>query len=180
MNKSWLLCCLLLPGLLLAEATHQQTHQQRTQTELLINPRFDLEISDKIKEAINNGIVITFVMQAKLFKQVDWWFDDEISSKINTYQVRYFSLSRQYQLTHRGSDEKQSFVTLEQLLEHMSLQSQFRFTAFKQATHVETRFFLDKQALPSTMQLPTVFDQDWNLNSDWQRTALSQPPGSQP
>ena len=166
---------------LAAEATHQSTGHEYRDGELLINPQFELVISDKVKEAINNGIVITFVIQTRLFKQVDWWFDSEISSKTNTYQLRYFSLSRQYQLIHRGSDDKQSFVTLEQLLDHISSRSQFRFNQFADATHSETRLFLDKQALPSTMQLPTVFDQDWNINSGWQRVPLeTQPTDSTP
>ena len=163
---------LLISFGLAADATHQSTGHEYRDNELLINPQFDLVISDKVREAINNGIVITFVMQAKLFKQVNWWFDSEISSKTHTYQLRYFSLSRQYQLIHRGSDDKQSFVTLEQLLDHISTRSQFRFNQFTDATYSETRLFLDKQALPSTMQLPTVFDQDWNINSGWQRVAL--------
>lgn len=163
---------LLMSFALAAEATHQFTEHQYQDGELLINPQFELVISDKVREAINNGIVITFVMQAKIFKQVNWWFDPEISSKTHTYQLRYFSLSRQYQLIHRGSDDKQSFVTLEQLLDHISTRSQFRFSQFADATYSETRLFLDKQALPSTMQLPTVFDQDWNINSGWQQVSL--------
>jgi hypothetical protein len=180
MIRLWVLCGLLLTTGVLAGVSHRATNATTQAGELIINPQYDLAVSAKVEEAINNGIVITFVMQAKLFRQVDWWFDSEISSKINTFQVRYFSLSRQYQLTHRGRDDKQSFVTLEQLLNHLATQSQFRFTGFAEATHVETRLFLDKQALPSTMQLPTVFDQDWNINSDWQSIALDAITAEQP
>lgn len=179
--KRWLLILGLACSLnLLADATHQRTEQRYQDDTLIINPQFELVISEKVREAINNGIVITFVIQAKLFKQVDWWFDQEMGNKINTYQLRYFSLSRQYQLIHRGSAEKLSFVTLEQLLDHMSSRSEFRFQEFSEATHSETRLFLDKQALPSTMQLPTVFDQDWNINSGWQSVPVTPRTGELP
>ncbi len=140
---------------------------------LLVTPQFELQVSKKVSNAIDNGIVITFVYQAKLFETIDWWFDTVIESKIQTFEVRFFSLGSQYQLHHISSKNKFSFVTLEELLQHMSQQTTFKFQLDEQANYLKTRIFLDKQALPSIMQLPNVFDPDWNLNSDWQQVTLS-------
>ena len=147
--------------------------QQIDGQELLITPQFEIQVSQKVIDAIDNGIVITFVYQAKLFQTIDWWLDTVVESKIKTFEVRYFSLSKQYQLHHIKSKNKLSFVTLEQLLQHLGQQTTFIYHANYQADYLETRIFLDKQALPSIMQLPNVFDADWNLNSDWQSVALS-------
>jgi hypothetical protein len=146
--------------------------QQINQQKLLITPRFELEVSQKVIDAIDNGIVITFVYQAKLFQSKDWWYDTLVDSETQTFEVRYFSLSKQYQLHHTNSRNKLSFITLKQLLQHMGQQTVFDFVAPNQADYLETRIFLDKQALPSIMQLPNVFDADWNLNSDWQSTLI--------
>ena len=55
----------------------------------------------------------------------------------------------------------------------MSQQTSFKFKINDQADYLQSRIFLDKQALPSIMQLPNVFDADWNLNSGWQQVALT-------
>ncbi len=147
--------------------------QQIDGQELLITPQFEIQASQKVIDAINNGIVITFVYQTKLFQTIDWWFDAVVESKIKTFEVRYFSLSSQYQLHHIKSTNKLSFITLKQLLQHLGQQTTFEFDANRQVDYLETRIFLDKQALPSIMQLPNVFDADWNLNSDWQPVPIS-------
>ncbi|WP_223788027.1 DUF4390 domain-containing protein [Marinicella meishanensis] len=142
--------------------------QQRLGPELLITPQFDIQLSDKVTQAIQSGIVITFVMQVQLKQSVDWWLDRQIDHKIQTMQVRYFSLSSQYQLHNRNTNTKQSFANLNGLLAHMGGATTFSFQAEPAADYLQTRLFLDKQALPSIMQLPNVFDPDWNLNTDWQ------------
>ncbi|MEZ5471049.1 MAG: DUF4390 domain-containing protein [Marinicella sp.] len=143
--------------------------------QLLFKPKFELAVSDQITEAINNGITITFVVQAKLQQTVDWWFDSTISSKLYTFKLHYYSMSRIYLLHNITTDSSQNFVTLDQLLEQLSQETEFSFDMAQGGDYIETRIFLDKQALPSTMQLPTVFDQDWNINSDWQIVAIKQP-----
>jgi len=150
-----------------------EVKQQYINNELTITPQFNLTVSEKIEEAINNGIVITFVAQANLKQEVDWWIDPVVSKKIQTFQLRYFSLSRQYQLFNTQTKTKQSFVTFEQILNHLFKNTVFTFKPSTLGNYVETRLFLDKQALPSTMQLPIVFDQDWNINSDWQRVKIT-------
>ena len=147
--------------------------QQVDNQNLLITPQFDLQVSQQVIEAIDNGIVITFVYQAKLYKTIDWWFDALVESKIQTFEVRYFSLGSQYQLHHISSKNKLSFITLKQLLQYLGQQTTFKFNTNQAADYLETRIFLDKQALPSIMQLPNVFDADWNINSDWQAVPLS-------
>jgi len=164
-----MLCCFSPPS----DAVELLDLQQKTDAkEILITPNFELIVSQKVIDAIDNGIVITFVYQAKLFETIDWWFDAVIENKIQTFELRYFSLGNQYQLHHLNSKIKFSFITLEELLKHLGQQTTFKFKANEQANYVETRIFLDKQALPSIMQLPNVFDADWNINSDWQKITL--------
>jgi hypothetical protein len=163
-----LLSCPAIP----AELTG--TDQQIIGKELIIKPQFKLAISKKIEEAINSGLVITFVVQARLMLPKDWWFDSLISNKFQTFKLRYFTLSRQYQLNNISLKNKQNFPSLDQMLLFLASQTEFEFTDFTNNHYLEARIFLDKQALPSTMQLPIVFDQDWNINSDWERVTIKE------
>ena len=165
-----ILCCFAKP-LLATELLGLK--QQTNGSELLITPHFEVAVSQKVIDAIDNGIVITFVYQAKLYHRIDWWFDTVIESKLHTFEVRYFSLTSEYRLHHINNKNILNFTSLYELLEHLGQQTNFVFNADETADYIETRIFLDKQALPSIMQLPNVFDADWNLNSDWQQVAIS-------
>jgi hypothetical protein len=150
-----------------------EANQQIINQKLFFKPKFELDVSEKIAEAINSGIAVTFVVQASLFEDVNWWVDKKISSKIQTFKLHYYSMSRQYQLNNISNDNRQNYASLEQLLEQLSTETEFIFDLDQSSDYIETRIFLDKQALPSTMQLPTVFDQDWNINSDWQQVPIT-------
>lgn len=152
--------------------------QQIDDQKLQVTPHFQVGLTQKVIEAIDNGIVITFVYQAQLYQNKDWWFDAKIESKLQTFEVRYFSLLRQYQLLQIHSKTELKFNTLDDLLAHLGQQTTFEFKANPLVDYIETRIFLDKQALPSIMQLPNVFDADWNLNSDWQQIKISATEGS--
>lgn len=173
MSKSFIIFCLIL-GII--ESVHSAklvtVQQSSTADKLMIQPSYELTISDKVIEAINNGIVITFVMQTKLYQEVNWWLDRSTTYHIKTFQVRYFSLTGLYQLHDTRSDEKLSFVQLDDLLKHLGNEVVFEFKLEPPADYFETRIFLDKQALPSIMQLPNVFDSDWNFNSGWQKIEI--------
>lgn len=167
-KKIQFILCFLFFSLSIQAANLIDVKQQIRDDNLIINPQYDLPISDKVIEAIDNGIIITFVVQTKLFEEVDWWFDNNLAHSIKTFQVRYFSLSSLYQLHNIRNDEKLSFPTLEDLMAYIGEEVFFEFKLNSAATYLKTRIFLDKQALPSIMQLPNVFDADWNFNSDWQ------------
>ena len=174
MSRRWLTIGLLLIAILPSQATEfERLERDLSGTTWQLNPQYQVLPSGKVREAIDNGIVVNFVMQAKLYASKNWWFDSMLEHQAQTFAVRYFSLSSQYQLNNLRTKEKQSFITLDQLLDYLGQQTTFEFTANQDADYLSTRLFLDKQALPSTMQLPIVFDADWNLNTDWQQVPLN-------
>ena len=179
MNRIWLTMGILVIGVTVSQASEfERLESDFSGTTWLLNPQYKVSPSGKVREAIDNGIVVNFVMQVKLYASKDWWFDSMLEHQAQTFAVRYFSLSSQYQLNNLRTKEKQSFITLDQLLDHLGQQTVFEFNANQDADYLSTRLFLDKQALPSTMQLPIVFDADWNLNTDWQQAPLNT--GNQP
>ncbi|MGJ8663158.1 MAG: DUF4390 domain-containing protein [Marinicella sp.] len=167
-------CLMLLLFHAQVEATEFiKLDQQAINNSIQVTPHFNIQVSNKVRTAIDNGIVISFVIQAKLYQTVKWWFDTKVESKLQTIQVRYFSLSSQYQLHNINTKSKVSFASLDQLLEYLGSKTTFNFSSGNDGDYLETRVFLDKQALPSIMQLPNVFDADWNINSDWQSIPIT-------
>ena len=97
------------------------------------------------------------------------------------YQVRYFSLSGQYQLHNTQSDERDSFVSLSALWRHLERNIQFEIpiNQLENVDYLSIRLRLDTGALPSAMQLPVLLDSDWRFKSDWFESELIKPQTAQ-
>jgi len=137
-----------------------------------ITPHYEIELSDAMIEAIHNGIEITVVSEARLIAGKNWWPDATLQQTAKRFEIHYFSLSSQYQLKQLNSKEETSFMTLTALLEQLTQKTTFNFEQQDQATAVESRFYLDQRALPSTMQLPILLDPDWSLKAQANRQPL--------
>ncbi|GAA4817613.1 hypothetical protein GCM10011365_12710 [Marinicella pacifica] len=137
-----------------------------------VTPHYELTLSEAIVDAIQNGIEITFVSEMRLIAEKNWWPDQTLQRTLKHFEVHYFSLSNQYQLKQLDSGEKTFFMTLNGLLEQLTQKTTFNFKHQTGASAVEGRFYLDQRALPSTMQLPILFDPAWSLQSQPVRRRL--------
>jgi len=137
-----------------------------------ITPDYDIELSEAMIEAIHNGIEITFVSEVRLIAEKNWWPDQTLARQVKRFEIHYFSLSSPYQLKQLGESKPASFMTLDSLLEQLTQKINFDLQKQAQATAVEGLFYLDQRALPSTMQLPILFDPQWTLEAKPIRQAL--------
>lgn len=169
--KYWLLLSLLF-AMASAQAGDIQVvniSQQWGTSILSIKPQFQINTSEVIDEAINSGIELTLI--AKLYgqKKRTFWFDETVSQQQIGFQIRYFSLSGQYQLHNTTTDERHSFVSLLDLWRHLEHNTQFSLPKkeAEMANYLSLRLRLDAGALPSAMQLPVLLSSDWRFKSDW-------------
>jgi len=137
-----------------------------------VTPHYDIELSEAMIEAIHNGIEVTFVSEIRLIAEKNWWPDQTLLRREKRFEIHYFSLSSQYQLKQLSSEEETTFMSLDALLEQLTRQTSFSFAQQSGATAVETRFYLDQRALPSTMQLPILLDPQWSLKAPANRQTL--------
>ena len=157
------------------EINVQEIKQQWQPTQLRINPQYQITSSEVIDEAIDKGIVLTLIAKVSVHKNRDFWFDETIEKQHHVYEVRYFSLSGQYQFHDIQNNERNSFISLEDLWQYLSSSSHFDIP-LEQAQHADylaLRLSLDTGALPSAMQLPVLLSSDWRFKSDWFEADIS-------
>lgn len=179
-----LLLFLAFQNLFASEVNIYKINQWKSDQGIVVSPQFRVSADKPIEEAINNGIIITLIIKTKAVEKIAWWFDKTLKSQKQTYEVRYFSLSGQYQLKNLDNNSQNSFVTLNELWRYLSKKSNFIFNLEGDSIdYFAARFMLDTGALPSTMQLPVLFDTAWDINSDWfiqnydvENTSTTKPP----
>ncbi len=138
------------------------------QNVLLVEPKYNIESSEVIDDAINNGIELTLIAKLQINKKRGFWFDEVLSQQHQTYQIRYFSLSGQYQLHDLKNKERHSFVLLEDLWGHLAQKTKFTLQQedLVNGDYLSLRLKLDAGALPSALQLPVLLSADWTFKSD--------------
>ncbi len=159
------------------EIVPQSIKQQWGPLHLTANPIYQIVSSDVIDEAINSGIVLSLIAKLQSHQSRDFWFDSTVEKYQHIYQVRYFSLSGQYQLHNTENDERDSFASLSALWRHLEQHIQFKLpiNQLEKVNYLSAQLKLDAGALPSAMQLPVFLDSDWRFNSDWFESNLIKP-----
>lgn len=142
----------------------------------VLNARIDYPLTPRVKEALENGVPITFFQDLELIHSTPilgrfWSWDSTLWSSKIRYELRFHDLSGQYLLTIPAEDEYQNFPTLESALDNIGeidmlpLPRELMGTP-KQLT-LRLRSGLDLHALPTPMRPGALISGKWRLTSEW-------------
>jgi hypothetical protein len=133
-----------------------------------MSPVIDFKSSMAIKEAIDNGVRINLIAKAQLYIPNNWWFDSVLVNKKQYIEVYYFKLGRLYVAKNITTNEQVSFNDYEEIWDKFEKIIVFEFEDVKlEDSWIRSKVVLDSSALPTTMQLPVLFNNEWNINTDW-------------
>ncbi|MGN6519066.1 MAG: DUF4390 domain-containing protein [Dokdonella sp.] len=123
----------------------------------------DCRLSGPMQDALDHGIPITFVVD---LRAGDW---PRVKARATrTIELRYFPLSRRYQLRLDDADDVRSFATqayLVSALGSLRLRLPAEFAALANGTPLHVRAAIDPTALPGALRLPALFEPAWRLAS---------------
>jgi Domain of unknown function (DUF4390) len=140
-----------------------------------VDAQFDFELPLLLREAVDHGIALYFVIEVELSRSRWYWFDKHLLDDSIEYRLSFSPLTRQYRLA-RGA-LAQPFDSLDQALATMRRVTQWRvgdaslFDGGK--TWGQIRMRLDTSMLPKPFQVNALTDPDWVLASDWSRLTLT-------
>ena len=137
---------------------------------ITVTPRLNFETSLQIKEAIDNGVKINIIVKTQLIEPNNWWFDSIIFNQKVTLEVSYFTLSKLYVVKNKSSGKQLSFNSYQQLWSDFEkLMTVVLDSDINDKSWLKMRIMLDKRALPTVMQLPTLFNPDWDIDTEWHK-----------
>jgi len=129
----------------------------------------ELEPSPAMIEALDRGVSITFLVALRASSGRVWLpgFDHR---RRHRFRVSYLPLSRHYQLIDLHNDRRSTYPRLNMLLRELREPRSWSIPLAPDETVslVRARIRLDRTRLPSPMRLPTWFEPQWQLDSDWQ------------
>lgn len=128
----------------------------------------DIDFDDAIKEAVNKGVPLHFLIEFQVVKPWKYWFDDEIATVTRSATLSYHALSRQYLVSH-GTHQK-SFETLDEAKDALMQISNWKvmdksLIEKSEAYNAALLVRLDQSKLPKAIQVDAIGSEKWNLTS---------------
>lgn len=174
---STLLLILLLP---LTSAAAEFRVQEAEITQIangyVLNARIDYPLTPRVKEALKNGVPITFFQDLELVHSTPilgryWSWDTTLWSSKIRYELRFHDLSGQYLLAIPADDEHDNFPTLEGALADIGELSLLplprELMGQPEQLTLRLRSGLDLHALPTPMRPGALISSKWRLTSEW-------------
>ncbi len=122
----------------------------------------DCRLNGPINDALEHGIPITFEVHLQA-QAAHATLDDR-----RQVELRYFPLSRRYQLRDSGSEEVRSFAATGYLIDALAalrLPLPASFANLPAGTRLTLNVQLDHSALPSALRLPAILEPAWQLSA---------------
>ncbi|MFK8010719.1 MAG: DUF4390 domain-containing protein [Marinicellaceae bacterium] len=135
---------------------------------IYVTPELEFTTSKEIKEAIDNGIRVQLIVKAQLYEPVSWWFDKQISSEFIQLEISYYVLGKYYVVKNKSTDQRIDNIAYNRLWKE--LPKLINITLPKNQSSnpwVKLRIELDKGSLPTAMQIPVLFDENWSIDTTW-------------
>lgn len=120
----------------------------------------DCRFSGPVQDALEHGIPITLQIDLKAGR----W--PRAQTQTRRVELRYFPLSRRYQLRESGSAEPRSYATpayLVAALGALRFDLPASFAELPPTTPLQISARLDPAALPGALRLPALFEPAWRL-----------------
>lgn len=171
--RHWLLLLVFVP-ILAWTAEIDITNAQISANEdgYALSADFRFELSPRLEEAVNKGVVLYFVVEFEMTKGRWYWLDEKLVSRNLTYSLSYHALTRQYRLSTGGLH--QSFPTLSDALAVLSrlrnwnvIDKGDKVVRAGEPVQAALRLRLDITQLPRPFQISALGNKEWSLSADW-------------
>jgi hypothetical protein len=181
--------CLLIAALLLslstlaapAGAAEFEIPELSTRLEkgsYIMSARIDYHFSDRVLEALENGVPLTLDVFVELRNEDAWWWRSDLLDIRLRYQLRYLPLPSVYQVIDLQTGIQQNFVTLESALDALGNLPTYPLLTQKKLTRGEryrlsVKAELDIESLPLPLRPLAYLTPSWNLSSEWRTWRLT-------
>lgn len=137
-----------------------------------VNADFQVELTPRIEEALQNGVALYFVVEFELVRPRWYWFDERAVASRLQYRLTYHPLSRQYRLW--TGNLHQPFISLAEVLRVLGRVHSWVVLERDQVSPDKTyeaavRMRLDTTQLPKPFQVSAITSREWTLTSEWKR-----------
>ena len=132
----------------------------------------DSELPDYIVIALDQGFAVPLMFEFEIRSRQAYWFDDKIVSLKQQYLLHYQPMLDSYVVLDVNASERHYFGERKAAVHFVEVVYNYPMLdienlAPNQEYYARVRFGVDTDELPQPLKSSSLWDNDWNLQSDW-------------
>ena len=142
----------------------------------LLHARIEYPDNPAIRDALRDGITLTFDLDVRVERERRFWFDAEVVALTLRRELAYHAVSERYVVRDARSGDQQSYATLEEALKQLGTVDGWPILVEPQLDggqyHVSVRAGVRRGRLPSSLRAIMFWTDDWHRTSEWYSWSL--------
>ena len=139
---------------------------------LLLDMVVASEIPDYIAIALDQGFAVPMMFEIEIRTQKRYWFDDRIVSLKQQYLLHRLPMLDAYVVRDINSSERHYFQDRKAAVQFIEVVYNYPMLdinnlAADMKYYARARFGIDTDELPLPLKSSSLWDNDWDLKSDW-------------
>jgi len=130
------------------------------------------DLDDRVKEALRNGIEMTFKLEIELRQQSVYWIDPLLSKFQRIFRVKYHALSKQFVMVEMDNHKERNFPDLysafyyQRRIRNIEIGS-VNLLDIEHEYYYRTRARLVSENLPLPLRIKSYVSKGWRPSSGW-------------
>jgi hypothetical protein len=142
----------------------------------LLHARIEYPDNPAIRDALRDGITLTFDLDTRVERERRFWFDADVVALTLRRELAYHGVSERYVVRDARSGDQQNFATLEEALRQLGTVDGWPILVEPQLDggqyHVSVRAGVRRGRLPSSLRALMFWTDDWHRTSEWYSWSL--------
>jgi hypothetical protein len=142
----------------------------------LLHARIEYPDNPAIRDALRDGITLSFDLDTRVERERRFWFDAEVVALTLRRELAYHAVSERYVVRDARSGDQQSYATLEEALKALGTVDGWPILVEPQLDggmyHVSVRAGVRRGRLPASLRALMFWTDDWHRTSEWYSWSL--------
>ena len=142
------------------------------ETLLELNSEIEIELPAYISIAIEQGFAVPLMFEVEILSPIKYWPDRKIVSLKQQYQLHFLPMLGSYVIYDLNAGQRNYFDNLNEAVEYLHEVNNYPMLdvnniSDERSYYARLRFGIDSDELPLPLKSSSLWDNDWNLKSDW-------------
>jgi hypothetical protein len=142
----------------------------------LLHARVQYPINPAIRDALRDGVTLTFDLDTRIERSRRFWFDADVVDLTLRRELAYHTVTDRYVVRDTRSGEQESFATLEEAIDSLGRIEGWPILVEPQldggSYRVSVRAGVRRGRLPASLRALLFWTDDWHRESEWYTWSL--------
>ena len=147
---------------------------------LMLRSKIEINLPDYIKEAINQGFAVPLMFEVQILVYKKYWLDPKIIGLKQQYQLNYLPMLNSYVVVDLNTGQRNYYDELSDAVQNLELVYNYPMLdinnlEYDRNFYARMRFGIDSVQLPLPLKSSSLWDNKWNLQSEWYEWNIERP-----